>query len=75
MAPEDELVAPEEDCLCPPDDPEELAPILLPVDLFCPGGVVCPIVPDAEGAGVAAFDGVVERSLPFLAPEDDPAGL
>ncbi len=53
-----------------PLEPEELAPILLPVDLFWPGGDVWPTVPEGEVAGVPAFDGVVVKSLPFLAPEE-----
>jgi hypothetical protein len=53
-------------------EPEELAPMLLPVDLFWPGGVVCPTVPEVDGDGVLELDGVVVRSLPFLAPEEPP---
>jgi hypothetical protein len=46
--------------------------MLLPVDLSCPGGVVLPTVPEGDVAGVAEFDGVVVRSLPVLAPDEDP---
>lgn len=67
------LEAPDEELIPEFDDPEEEpAPMLLPVDLSCPGGDVWPTVPPAEGAGVAAFDGVVFRSFPVRPPEEAP---
>ena len=77
---EDEFIPLEEELIPPEDDeecmlPEELAPMLLPVDLFWPGGEVWPTVPDGEVAGVAEFDGVVVKSLPFLPPEEAPDGV
>ena len=62
----------------PPDDDIPIAPddepptMSLPVDLFCPAVEDRPTVPDADVLGVAVFDfGVVVKSFPFLAPEED----
>ena len=80
MCPSDDPDMPLDDECIPPDfipsEPEdELLPMLLPVDLFCPGGDVWPTVPDAEVVGVPAFEGVVVKSLPLLAPDEEPGGV